>query len=1382
MQLLLHFILKTGIIYKIFIKNNVMEKSNSVNTSEQDKKKSQAELKYEFLDEFARENNTPDIVSLIARDNIIGKDLREKMGKFKELNKSMYGNLELNNINTSDGINIDSLKAAFWKDIVKLKTAKNLFYSEVKKVFVIKDDKLLEKIIENQKSISDLYKYINSPKELVNFIKKEIPGVEKIKTLELFSSINPIDKNEVKLRYSKITSEDEKREIEEILSRIAINDIRDDDIRWLFQFDFLTIPEKKNIIESYIPTISLRRAEKIWLLTESEAIQKRKYIMTASFKEIFTDVILDEIILEDIINNTSFDDIILKTKDFYTNLPLNLSEKDKYKLIKKNINLLAENEWFKNLEKEVKLLNEDVKNKIKIKWPQSLEDLVVGLEEINTGERFKKLGNFKVGNIVKYISKDSEGKPTVTYIKILRDNKDNNEFEFEVIWIWNHISLKNTSDSIENKSYVDFIEWLKEKKYVEFECFTVKEIEKQIEEDTLIKSEYNSVDYGKLDATKKDFLKNKYIWKLNDDIVNLEDEIKKSDDENIKKSKQKLLDQKNEILGLYKEGVKGGDNDIKLSSVFNKLIFIEKLDEIDPDWKSIWFGEWTLFQVGKSVYEVVKFGDEITIKYTKTGRIEGDPIDLESFYLTFKEKKAERIEKIDNFSSLIEKSLNDSNNKGHENWKDHEIKDWELVAKWVTSWDKTWDQVVEYLVWGKTNSIIKINSINWNRVTIQFWERKNFSDFSDDEKKANKIKKDTKWERISLDNREFNISLNDLNNLIKEDNLYPDWKTWKTHEPEKVKGLENDFHRSIISQIFRRTSFKELVMWWKMLLDWIEETFKKWNDLHAAEFAMRLWNFLPGDLSQDMMIKVERAQQEQQDKELENLWKVDSPIAVKRIKKWLLNKDTPEYKKEAAILFMLEKYGHLTAKQELYAYRWKWLWYEALGWRINDELFIDEKKKAEESNITFSEEYLVHILLKRQCSWRLPPKRRSRLHKEYENKWKSWVKAEFDKWYSDAEKKRTAADIAKWWHGEADTWTTSNAIWWYKKAVERWGSLEDMSEWFFALLYSWSLYDIDQVTFIQLKNLWDNDWMPMIMTRFSTTKSDMILFNKTVLKICEHIEKSKYPEHKWILKEAQDLFNDALSWKWSEAERFKRSVNFWKKHWTPVVRALNMANVEDTKYSKTDKIILFEKEKDPVFKNYYKLVRGYTSMTNTFWQGFMDEECWEEWVTWLNINEVTKKYLLLTTSMAFRHEKTWGRVWDEISKDIKSTRNKKFVLDDNDKVWNTKKQQEYLVHVLRDVTSGILSVTWKWRMSPYNSNSSNIWKDFNNWKLNFENDLWNFSPEDILKGEADKLLLRTADNILKWKWTNENWIANPLDELTASTKKSADTTLWQQIY
>ncbi|MDP2395773.1 MAG: hypothetical protein Q8S84_05790 [bacterium] len=56
---------------------------------------------------------------------------------------------------------------------------------------------------------------------------------------------------------------------------------------------------------------------------------------------------------------------------------------------------------------------------------------------------------------------------------------------------------------------------------------------------------------------------------------------------------------------------------------------------------------------------------------------------------------------------------------------------------------------------------------------------------------------------------------------------------------------------------------------------------------------------MPDEIKQDMLIKVERAESEQMDKELDSLSKVDSPIAVQRIEKWLLNKSTPEYKKEA---------------------------------------------------------------------------------------------------------------------------------------------------------------------------------------------------------------------------------------------------------------------------------------------------------------------------------------------------------------------------------------------------------------------------------------------------------------------------------------------------
>lgn len=1313
--------------------------NEDIENQEKTKKKDPVELKQEFLSEFAWKNNSSIFISMVTKKTNIDEEINKEMLKLKA-SKDKYAELNL------DSINIHELKRAFWKDIIKFKNAENLFISAVKKIYVINNDEELIKLID-WKPLDKIYFYINTPSELEKLLKDNLKNIEKVETKKLFSGIKWIKESDIEKRIKiKYSSNPEKiDEVMFIFQKIKNNTYNDSDIKWLFEFDILDFEWKKNLIDAYIPIISLWKALEIWLIDEKSAKEKKKILLTK-----YKDKKIDDDAFDEISSAISYDDIILKSKDLYN---------------ENNINLLTSNIWFKNLEQDFLSLKEEVKKQIIKNWPQNFDDLVILLDEINNN-RFDKLEKLKKGTIIKYTTK-VDNKPIITYVEISSIDDEKNEFGYKVIWEWSHISLDSTSKIEEKKTYVDFLEWLKQKSDIRFECFTQDEIKKQVKDWELIQNEFNNISLNDLNSEEKTKLTDKYIWWLEEEIRVLEQEINDSQDETIKKTKKKLLEQKQNNLNLYRNH--GEDS----SKVINKLRFIEKLDDIDPDWRNIWFWKWVLFQVENDIYEIVWFEDVIKLKHTISNKEE--TVELENFFTTFKEKKAKRIEKIENFSILIEKYKIDN-----KNWDNHEVKDWKLIAKWVVSWNKTWDKVVEYLVWDKTNDLIKINSINWNQVEIQFWERKNYSDLDEWYKNKNKIWKSDKWEIIFLDDRKFTITLSDLDNYIKADKLYPNWKTWKKVEPENIKDIQNKIGWSFISRYFRRSSINELLAWWKMLVDWIKETLKKWNSLHAAEFAMKIWKILPWDLWEDMKIMVERAQEEQQNKELESLWKVDSPIAVKRIKKWLLNKDTQEYKKEAAIIFMLDKYGHLTAKWPLYEFRWKRLWYEALGWRINDELFLEIKASAEASNITFSEEYLIHILLKRQCSWKLPPKRRSRLHKEYENKWKSWVAAEFDKWYSDAEKKRTARDITNWWHGEADTWTTSNAIWWYKKAVERGWSLEEMSEWFFALLFSGALYNVDQATFLKIKWLWDSDGMPIIMTRFSTNVSDMKLFNTTVVEICKRIEESKYPEHNWIYKEALDLFNEALSWKWSEGDRYKKTINFWKKHWTPIARALNMANVTDTKYSETDKIILFEKEKNPVFKNYYKWVRAYTQMTNTFKQGFMDEECWEVWLTGLNINEVTKKYLLLTTSMAFRYEKTWERVWAEISKDIKSTRNKKFVK--NNDALNTIKQKEYLVHVLRDITSGILSVTWKWRMTPYNSNSSNIWKDFNNWKLNFENDLWDVSPDDILDGKADKLLLRTADNILRWWWNNEDGITNPLDELKATTKKSADNTLSQTMY
>lgn len=1335
----------------------MVNNSNVVNESaEQEKKKDVVDLKSKFIKWFLFEKdleNNPAFIEQVMWMDEIDVDLKKQLDKFKELNSKEFWTLNV------DEIKIDFIKRKIAGDYVKLKTAKNLLFWEVKKTYNI-NDKILKEIIEKKAdwtryTYKEIYDLISSPRKLEIYVKTRVPNTNTHELEKTFSNFETLSRREL----DKIIERNpwKKQEIEEIISRLVSNEVRDDDIRALFEFNILNTKQKKEFIDTYIPTLSLARAVELWLLTFSEAKDKKKSIMEASFKDLKNTWSLNADILRDIVEYTSLEDIVLLSKDLYND---------------DNINLIAEWEWFRNLEKNFESLKQRIKNDIVQNWIQTFDDLRTWLEDLNTNSRFKNLEKFRVWNIIKMISKDSEDNDVITFIQVTNIDDKRKEFFYKIIWSWDKLSINNKDIAVDSKWYLDFVEWLKAKTNIKFQCFTVDDIKEKIN-----KKELKNLDYKKLwywDLSQEE--KNKFIWELESEILGLEEEIKTNNDKSILDQKKQLLEQKKNNLDLYQKW-----NDWEKELVFNKLSLIEKIDQIDPDWKAFWFWKWTCFKLKDSetnkefIYQVDWFEDTITIKQPSSWLIESW-ISLEMFFDTFKEKKAKRIETLSNFSTLIERNKSSEVNKSNSNWFEHEFINWKLIAKWVNYQDKTTDQEVDYLIWDKTNDIIKINSINWDYVTIQFWERKDFWDIDEKEKKKSKIWEKEKWEKIYLEKDEIVISLNDLNSLISKDNLYPSWKTWKKIIPEPIKNLQNEFKWNIFSRFFKHTSINELLAWWKMLVEWIKETMKKWNDLHAAEFALKIWKILPWDLGQDMWVKVERAQQEQQDKELESLWKVDSWIAVERIEKWLKNKDTPEYKKEAWIIFMLDKYWHLTSKNALYKYRWKWFWYEALGWKINDALFLEKQAEAKNSWITFSEEYLVHMLLKKQCDARnwYYPKRRSRLHKEYENKWKSWVAAEFDKWYSDAEKKRTAKDIANWWHGEADWWTTSNAIWWYKKAAERWWSLEDMSEWFFALLYSGCLYNVDQVTFLKIKALWEWDWMPIIMTRFSTTKPDMELFNETVLELSKKIQEL-YPQHNWIYDEALKLFNNAKSWKWKEKERFLSTIAFWRKHGTPIVRALNMVNKTDNDYWLTDKIIIFEKNKNDVFKRYYNNVRGYTDLDWAFWKWFIDEDFWEVWVTWLNVHKLTKKYLTLWNNRKFRDSMTWSRVWKEVVEDMISTKNKVF---DTDKNLDRKKKEEYLVYILRELIWGFFVNMWWITIASYNDPTSETWKYFNHWKLDIWKDLWDFSSSDILKwwNASDAILLRTAKNILDWKPVDDDAQFDPISQIKVNTKNATDNT------
>lgn len=97
---------------------------------------------------------------------------------------------------------------------------------------------------------------------------------------------------------------------------------------------------------------------------------------------------------------------------------------------------------------------------------------------------------------------------------------------------------------------------------------------------------------------------------------------------------------------------------------------------------------------------------------------------------------------------------------------------------------------------------------------------------------------------------------------------------------------------------------------------------KEGQESKANHFALHVFGkVLPEDAKIDLQSRIEQTEKKEMDEHLSRLKGINSALAVKQIEKWLKDKRTPEYKKEAGLMYMLEKYGALCCKHALYKYK-----------------------------------------------------------------------------------------------------------------------------------------------------------------------------------------------------------------------------------------------------------------------------------------------------------------------------------------------------------------------------------------------------------------------------------------------------------------------------
>lgn len=1205
----------------------------------------------------------------------------------------------------------------------KKASIKNLFLSKYPKISSVYNTKILPEL--NKNNLSSLQSLLLSEEKRDTFLETIL---WKDSDLLFSENINIFDE-------LSILSKDEKRINELDLKynweiKIILNYLNDENVLTnkdsnfktalfeLLETDIFDNKYKKKLIINYFPNISLKELSEI-LLFDKDFIksEKIKYINNN-----FDSKYINHVWLDFLLKSLNDNDITLSVSDFLSD--------DK-------ISLFIKKFWYQlsdNISKSYNIISSKINEKLKEEGPFNFKILEKELEKNNKNSSIENLNKFKKWNILELKIKKDNWIVENSFLKIKSLDDDKKEILLDEIWTNNviNLSLDNEWKTI---SYLEFLN-LSKKENISIGFHTIDDIKNKILKEDIITSDLQQYTLDDLkNEDNKSLYKEKYFKYKENQLKEL-------------KEKQSLwtADQidLNNIDKLELEINSQNISDEKLLEYLNFDSLISKLDEIDKDWKELWLEAWLLLEASDWWVHKIKSVDKEDWKIIVETLWQEIEFDYESFYQTFKKHKTQRAKKIDNFNSLIDIFKKSD----HNNWSKIGFEDWKIVNKDTDNKEK--NKVIDYFISETEDDIVKVHSIVWDQITVSFWERKAKNALN---------KKDSLYDPNSEDEvlfiewaQEFTYSLNEFKKSILWDSQYnfkPSWSTWK-----KIKNTEesswNKFKWSLISRLFNRASFADLLSWWKMLLSSIEDTLKRWNDLKAAKLALSMWKFLPEELRSELKIKVEREEWESMDKALDWLWKVDSWIAVSRIKWWLENKDTPEYKKEAWLMFMLSKYGHLTAKDALYEFRWKYFWYEAFWWKVGDNFFNEKKKECLEWDITFSEEYLMHMLLKKQCWWKWFNGiiRRSRLHKEYEWKWAAWIREEFEKWYNDASRKRKASDMLKWGMGEALWGTTTNAIGWFKKSIERWWTVEDMSEWFFTLLYSWACYDLDQKTYLNIRDLWGSG-MPIIMTKFFSTVPEMKSFNNAVLEVSKEIQKSYGDKFPNIAKDALALYNDAKNKKWSEENRLKRAQNFWKEYSKPLSNALNMLNIKDWEFSKTDKIVFLKKDENPVLWEYYSKVREYTAEGGTFKSDYMWDACWDGWISWLDVNKVFLKFLQVDQAWGLREKDAWPLVWKRISEDIKSTKDKTF--SDNiaeDVIF----KKEYLLQTIREIVAAINELSWwrEWYSSWYNSLSTETWVDFKNWWL----DLSKFndkSPSMILEWKSDKLLYEVVDNILSWR-------------------------------
>lgn len=1134
----------------------------------------------------------------------------------------------------------------------------------------------------------------------------------------------------------------------------------------LIKSNYLSENTKRKIIIDYVPYFSFPDAKKLGIISLTDIEAKKEILRKANISDLKIDKLTNNEI-NDFISNEELRKTTFSTKDL---------------LIVNNINSLLNSENFLNFFANKYTIDQNKKLNEFFEWLEwNIDWFRTNLNKLDNVEWWLNFQNGSYLVIKKEISasfmkEDEEWKKkkwiksseTVSYIKIISDWTENGIIKYYDLWTW-EILLHNTREEKSTYgSFLNFIEkWNKDQwveKILKCEILDKKEIDKRIASSDIIQ-------WLDLDLVEE-FELDKIIAEKEKELSELKEKKEKEYEKQwfTWKELKKKVNEDSEIVDLQSE--------IKETQAVNLNFLIDELKKIDTNFKYD-FKVWTTFSTNKSNGEsffTIKHLDEISnwwkiIISDIFWTIYPDFTFIE-FLKIFDEQQWFLTSDIQSFGDIFDKiSLEDENVKSGWNKFKFDGTTWRILKKSTNNEDDDKQTNIEYdfLVSDEWEELLKIHSISWWIVKVSPWE---YKETKNDKEKDDKIK--TFW----VSDKIYTMTIWELYSRISKYKLKPR-ALGEEKDVKEDQAKNNDIKWSFWTRYFKRMSIKDLLAWWKLWIESIESYLKQSEEENAAKFANSVFGWiLPKEISNDLLTRVEWAQKKRQDDYIQQLKDVDSGPATRMIIWWLENSDSPEYKKEAWMIFMLEKYGVLYAK-DLTEFKWTFLWYEAMWWKVWDELYLKIKKQAEEEDdMPFTEEQLLFSLIGKQCKWELKPKRRSRLHKDYNRFRNLWKEEEFKTWEQDASNKRNVEWRVEYVFWEMKSWTYPNARGWYKKVISKWGPMHVMNEVPFVMLFSWVAYWYEQDELDKWKSL-IAEWEIMAITQFLWHTSDMELFNNTVLQVCSIIQE-EWGKYSKIYDEAKAVFWKQRSVEWDK-DKINRGREFYKKYWEVLTNSLNMLNIKDTwedsKYADlivTHKDKVWDREWNSALREYYNRFHSWDDF-NFENEDLMTDPFHSAWTTWMDMKKAVVDTLGLMTWATLRKKRTAPMLWREITNSFHAIWTKTYFSEDDRKV--------KMKHELRGLIAWFIENNgWSDYITSYN-NPSFLFSKLNDWwvylKEVAENNV-NLEWIEKWHKNAEKLLDRWVEQIIDfeqtWNSYKDSWkedvkrIKDEIPSITDDTK------------